>query len=274
MIERPATRDDLAAVLDLFCRYEERFRGFADSDAGDITDDWDRDDWEFARDSFVLEDHDGVVGYALASDEHADTVVDPDRYGRVLSERLLAFVEGHDRHLEHDAPDGDPATSEVLRDRGWTPARRFWRMRIAVGGPVPEPVWPAGVSVRSYARPGDDAAVHRVTTAARDIGGQHERTFDDWRGSLLDTDRFDGPLSRRRGLRRGGRRLPEPGRRRRGLRPPAAVAPAQRARAVREGRHARAGAVHAVGLALAVLVELSGNRFTTRRSSCRTLMLL
>jgi ribosomal protein S18 acetylase RimI-like enzyme len=56
-------------------------------------------------------------------------------------------------------------------------------------------VWPDGVVVRGYDRPRDDAAVHAlITTSFREIGGQHERTLEEWTGYLLDTDRFDADL--------------------------------------------------------------------------------
>jgi ribosomal protein S18 acetylase RimI-like enzyme len=33
-----------------------------------------------------------------------------------------------------------------------------------------------------------------ITTSFREIGGQHERTLEEWTGYLLDTDRFDADL--------------------------------------------------------------------------------
>ena len=195
MIERPATRDDLRAVMDLFCRYEQKHRGAPDTEPADILDDWDLPGWDFTTSTLVLEDEGRVLGYALVVEEHADTVVDVDHDDPALWERLLAWVEQHPVHLEHYVPDSDTQLNDLLRRRGWVDARRFWRMRIDFDGPVPEPVWPAGVEVRDYRRGEDDRAVHElITTSFREIGGQHERAFEQWRTFLLESDRFDPEL--------------------------------------------------------------------------------
>ena len=195
MIERPARRDDLDAVVDLFCRYEQQHRGAPDTDPSDVTDDWDLPGWDFARSTLVLEDDGRVVGYALVVQEHADTVVDVQRDDPALWDRLLSWVESHPVHLEHYVPDGDAVLDGRLAARGWTAARRFWRMRIELDGTVPEPVWPAGVEVRDYRRGEDDRAVHElVSTCFREIGGQQERPFEEWAQWLLETSRFDPSL--------------------------------------------------------------------------------
>lgn len=48
MLMRPATRDDLRAVVDLYCAYDVAFRGGVDTDDADLTDDGDRPgfDWQ------------------------------------------------------------------------------------------------------------------------------------------------------------------------------------------------------------------------------------
>lgn len=195
MIERPAAREDLDAIVDLFCRYETAYRGAPDTEPADVSDDWDLPDWDFARSSLVLEDGGAVVGYALVAQEQADTVVDVERDDPALWDRLLSWVEQHPGPLEHYAADGDTALGERLRRRGWLDARRFWRMRIDFDGPVPEPVWPQGVAVRDYRRGEDDRAVHElISTCFREIGGQHERSFEHWSQWLLDTSRFDPTL--------------------------------------------------------------------------------
>jgi mycothiol synthase len=195
VIERPATRDDLAAVVDLFCRYEERTRGFPDSDESDLLEDWDRDGFDFATSTLVLEDAERVIGFATVVEEYADAVLDVDRYDEQLQERLVAWCEEHPWALESYVPDGDPALGALLERRGWLPARRFWRMRLELDTPTPQPVWPEGVVVRDYQRPADDRPVHRlISESFREIGGEHERTFEQWSGYLLETERFDPSL--------------------------------------------------------------------------------
>ena len=193
MLSRPATRADLQAVVDLFCAYDVAFRGGPDTDETDLTDDWELDGFSFERQTLVLEDDGRVVGYATVVEEYADAVTTRDR-GDLLPQ-LLDWVEAHDGPLEHYVPDPDSARNAVMAARGWLPARRFWRMRVEHEGPPPRPAWPAGVVVRDYRRPDDDVAVHRlVTTAFAEIGGQHDRTLEAWRGFLVASERFDPQL--------------------------------------------------------------------------------
>ena len=199
MIFRPATRDDLAAVVALLARSDERYRGYVDSDESDLLDDWDSPGWDMEAGTLVLEDEGAVIGYATVSDDFADTVLDPDRYDEALAARLLGWVEAHPVHLEHYAPDTHPELNALLERRGWVATRRFWRLWRELDGAgapgLPEPQWPDGVRVREYSRPDDDVAVHALITASfREIGGQTERTLERWRQFLLDTDRFDPSL--------------------------------------------------------------------------------
>ena len=193
MIERPATREDLRAVVELFCAYDVAFRGGVDTDDTDFTDDWDKPGFDWAAATLVVEDDGRLVGFATVVEEYADVMTPADR--TELLPRLLEWVEQHPGGLEHYVPDPDAARNQVMAARGWRPARRFWRMRRELDGPTPAPVWPDGVVVRGYDRPRDDAAVHAlITTSFREIGGQHERTLEEWTGYLLDTDRFDADL--------------------------------------------------------------------------------
>ena len=195
MLLRPARREDVDPVLDLFCRYEERYRGFADSDASDITDDWDLPGFDLAASTRTLEDDGTVVGYAVADGTGwCDTVTEPDRAGERLVVPLLEWLETLPGTLEHFVPDSDTDLQAVLRERGWLPARVFWRMAIDLGPDLPEPVWPEGVTVRTYDRPSDDAAVHALVTSGLGESGETPKTLERWRASMLDNDKFDPSL--------------------------------------------------------------------------------
>lgn len=155
----------MPAVVELFCRYEERFRGAADTVADDITGDWTSSGFDVDRNTLVLE-QDGVpVGYAVHDgDGFSDSVTALD--ARPLLGLLLDWLESRGAALEHYVPDTDPELAALLEQRRWEPARRFWRMRRDLDGTAPEPVWPAGIRVRDYDRPADDRAVHRLITEA------------------------------------------------------------------------------------------------------------
>ena len=193
MTTRPATRDDLRAVVDMCCAYDVAFRAGVDTDDTDFTDDWDRDGFDWAASTLVVEDGGAVVGYATVVEEYADVMTVAGR--EELLPSLLQWVEEHGVAVEHYVPDPDADRNALMQARGWLPARRFWRMRRELDGTLPAPEWPDGVTVRTYERGRDDRAVHAlITTSFREIGGQHERSFEEWKGYLLDTERFDADL--------------------------------------------------------------------------------
>ena len=193
--ERPAGRDDLPTVVDLYGDYERAFRGAPDTDPSDVSRDWDEPGFDLATGTRVVEADGRVVGYAVLNPPEADTVVDLGVRDLGVEDRLLDWLEAQGTALEHYSPDTDPRLSDLLAARGWTAARRFWRMRRELDPPSPEPAWPQGVGVRDFARPGDERPVHAlITSAFAEIGGQHERTFEAWSAYLLDPAVFDPAL--------------------------------------------------------------------------------
>ena len=202
MIERPATPDDLAGITDLWVRFERATRGFVETDEGAVRDDWRAPGFDLAGDTLVLVDGGQVVGYALTDDTgDADSVADPARGGEGLEDRLLGWLEREgDRRrtpLRHYWAGDDAAAAERFRRRGWDAARTYWRMRIDLDTPTPEPRWPAGVTVRGLEPERDGRAAHEaLRTAFADIGdGSGQSSWEEWSALRLDPERFDGGLS-------------------------------------------------------------------------------
>lgn len=193
---RPAARTDLAAVVDLYCRYEQQHRGAPDTDEGDLLQDWDSEGFDLAASTRVLEQDGRVLGYAVTDGTGwADTVTEVERWGEGLQAALLDWLEGRGEHLHHYVPAADHDLAGLLERRGWHPARRYWRMRRELTAPAPRPAWPTGVVVRDYQRPGDDESVHAlVESAFAEIGDQPARTLTQWRAFLIGVERFDSEL--------------------------------------------------------------------------------
>jgi mycothiol synthase len=196
--ERPATRADLAAVLQLWLAFDVEVRGFPDSDETDVLGDWDVPGFDLGRQTLVLEDDGALVGYAVVSGDETDSTVHPDRFGQGLEERLLAWIEGAAEpglRVHHYSPVSLLALQDAFAARGWEPARRFWRMRIDHSGPGAVPEWPAGVSVRDFDLDGDARLAHRmVQDCFADIGSHTERSWDEWSVAMLAPERFDPAL--------------------------------------------------------------------------------
>jgi mycothiol synthase len=198
VLERPASRADLPAIVELWLAFDTAVRGFPDSDESDVTQDWDTPGFDLEKSTRVLVDDGRLVGYALVNGTETDSTVHPDRFGQGLEERLARWVEtaaAPGTVLEHFAPVALPVLNDVLATCGWSPARTFWRMRIAHDTPAPAPTWPAGVVVRGFDVERDARQVHAlVQTAFADIGGEHARTFEEWSVSVLDPVRLEPSL--------------------------------------------------------------------------------
>ena len=198
MITRPARRSDLAEVLALYVAFDLATRGFVDSDESDVTGDWDAPGFDMATGTLVLERDGRVAGYAVVdADGVADTVTDLARPDDGAVDRLLDFLEAQPHPvLQHYLQVGDAEGEARFAQRGWAPARRFWRMRVELTAPTPAPVWPEGVQVRELDPARDGRAVHEVVqTAFEDVGDGHvRRPYDAWAARMLG-DRFDPQLS-------------------------------------------------------------------------------
>lgn len=71
MLHRPASRDDLRAVVELFRAADVAYRGGVDTDDSDLTDDWDVPGFDFAASTLV-----GPVGLVVRDDDRPRDDVD------------------------------------------------------------------------------------------------------------------------------------------------------------------------------------------------------
>ncbi len=188
MRERPARTEDLAAVVDLWRRYETATSGAPETSEAEVLRDWRGPSADLEQRTRVLEDAGTLVGYAVV-DGHGgcDSVVDPGRPGEGLEDRLLAFLEETPGPLQHYWGSGDDAAADRFGRRGWTATRTFARLRRELDGTVPEPRWPAGTSVRDLEPDRDVGAAHALITRAFADIGDPRGTADlpSWRSGVL-----------------------------------------------------------------------------------------
>ncbi|RLL67496.1 mycothiol synthase [Streptomyces sp. Z26] len=139
--------------------------------------------------------HDGeLVGYAQLEDTDpveapaAELVVHPGHrgrgYGRRLGEALLSLSGKRLRVWAHG---GHPGARHLAQLLGLTLFRELRQMRRPLADlDLPEPVLPAGVTVRTFVPGGDDAAWLALNSAAfahhPEQGGLGQRDLDDRKG--------------------------------------------------------------------------------------------
>lgn len=208
LFRRPAA-DDAQQVLDLLIRCDVAEYGEPDSDLEDIQYEWSEID--LSQDAWLAFRPDGLlVGYAavltfgpdLRYDVHVDPSWSTETLGQVLlarcEERGPAFAAERERkpdcrvkaYVAH-VNDRDRRTFEQA---AWRPGKYITQMQIDLGQPLPEPRWPAGVTVRSPALGRDERSIYELIQIAFYQPGRQPPTFEEWQGALMRPELFDPSL--------------------------------------------------------------------------------
>lgn len=83
---------------------------------------------------------------------------------------------------------------KLFEDMGYTQIRSSYRMKIEMDAPVPEPVWPEGITLKPYDPETDAEAVYRADTEAfRDHFGFVEQPFESgFKDFMHNMTKFEG----------------------------------------------------------------------------------
>ena len=203
-LRRP-DRSDAEAVTDLVVAFDVNEFGAPDFELDDLLSDWASPGLSLQEDAWVAEAPDGrLAAYGiLYYDDDADVFVLPEFRGRGVGTELLGLVER--RALERKA-DGevvvgqalstvDTSGRELLQRAGYKPVRTYWRMVLELDGAPVEPVWPEGVTVRTFDPERDAKAVHAlVQSAFADNPPHREEPFAEWFARNIDREAFDPTL--------------------------------------------------------------------------------
>ena len=194
---RPATRDDAAAVAEVFAAVERSALGRSSFDEEAVLGWWQT--IAFETNTWLIEE-DGAPVAAAGAQVHggrgsAAGAVHPSAQGRGLGSRLVDLVEA--RMREEGAPRlhswtvaGDEAASALLASRGYREVRRFWDMAIDL---EEEPAQPT-VEIETF-REEDAPAFHAANEEAfEDHWEPHPETFDDWWSRQQARENYDPSL--------------------------------------------------------------------------------
>jgi GNAT superfamily N-acetyltransferase len=195
---RPATRDDLAAIADLFGSVEEAITGRPSQlDAAGV------DGWlhaiSFETNTWLFEEDGQFVACAFAQifgdRGNCAGAVRPSAWGRGLGARLVELTEervGEEGALRIHSwtVAGDAAAVELFERRGYCEVRRFWEMAIEFAADTPEP------SVRVEPFGDQDAmAFHAALEESfADHWGHKTESFEEWWTRQRNRDNFDPSL--------------------------------------------------------------------------------
>lgn len=144
---RPATRDDLAAIAELFGSVEEAVNGRPSQLDASAVDGWlhtisfETNTWLFEEDGLLVA---GAFAQCFGDRGNCAGAVRPSAWRRGLGGRLVDIMEGRlgeegAKRLHCWTVAGDAAADELFESRGYREVRRFWEMAIELRAEPPEP---------------------------------------------------------------------------------------------------------------------------------------
>ncbi len=195
--------DEEQAITDLIVARNLADHGEPEWDIEDLRSDWKRLGFELERDARVVVAPDGrLVAYA---DVHArpnkvqvgeSSLIHPDYLGMQLEQPFVALVES--LAAQHALPSvvwmREVGRSAPLVERGYTPARYLWQMRIEFDAPPPPAVWPKGYAVRIM-QEADEREAHALIDTAFTRPDRAPVPFDEWRRFIVERADFDRSLA-------------------------------------------------------------------------------
>lgn len=198
---------DARRTLDLIDRCEIAEYDETDSDLAELTHDWEQID--LSKDAWlVFNAEDVLVGYAAVL-PHGDGVRytffdDPEWPDGSLGRALLIQCDA--RGLVMAAEKQQPLEVTIYlaavneRNKGaaetaeFTLVRHHFQMWIDLAGPIAQPQWPEGVTVRTADPDQDAKAIHKLIVNAFSWGDKDPVSFEEWQGSMMRPDIFDPEL--------------------------------------------------------------------------------
>jgi mycothiol synthase len=200
---RPATADDLDAIVELFDAYDVWDFGRTDSVREHFEADWASSGFDPHTDSWlVTEESGGVVGFAYVQGMATETARDafgrvhPDHHGRGIGGFLVANTERRARTrpgikpaaVRNFATTTDASARALLEEHGYRRVRVFWHMERMLGhDPDPAPI--EGIDLRPM-RAGEERDIHAVMEESfAEHWGDATPPFDEW-GRFMDQPGF------------------------------------------------------------------------------------
>jgi mycothiol synthase len=203
---RPPTAADHSALVD-FVAEAQRAYGTGGASEGEIRDRLAGRFGDLERRYRVAVDDDRIAGWAYLWDpteSHERLFIDlcvyprDDRVDRALLDwgeaRAAEIMEGGPGRLLVSAADDNAGLAEELGRRGFEVVRQFFRMEIDHADAPAEPVWPAGITVRTF-RPDDARAVYEAADEAfADHWDHFQIRYEDWLHWGPEASNFDPTL--------------------------------------------------------------------------------
>ncbi len=216
---RPARISDLNDAVELFETCAKHAIGTSDVSLDDVRTEWQSPKFSLDKSVRVVHDNSGkMVGYVEVWDTDAVPVsiwiwcrIHPDNENHGIGSMLLNWAENRARKALPRVPDDVQVVMESgtyhgfrkghdrLIRQGMKRIRRFLTMSIELDKAVPDPRWPAVITVRTMSV---DEEIEPIVRAVRDAFQDHwgyvkqpfEETYERWRHFIQESKDFDPNL--------------------------------------------------------------------------------
>ncbi len=196
---RPYTDADFDAVFGLLDAASRHWRGEPASE-GELRTWLTMPTLDRANDIRLLERSGELVGYAdvdhIGEEWWCDVELAPGADAATVAPELLAWIESRARggRIRVWAPAKDASLRACVERAGFTVRRHSFSMEVDLDGDLPEPVWPDGISVRTF-REGDASVVYEAEREIwLDTWAPLQDTYEEWAHWSFAEERFDPAL--------------------------------------------------------------------------------
>jgi len=217
---RPATNDDISGVCEMIDAYSLDMHGIHNDARRNVELTWGQPGFSMETDTRIAVSAEGrIIGYGEVEDTSDPHVrisswmrVHPESREIGVDTALLEWIEeraskavpkapaGARVSLSHGVASQDTHLQQLLTDRGYSIVRYFLRMSIELDHEIPKPVWPEGVTIRTFVLEEDlEATVHTFRDSFCDHWGYVEQPFEEelkqWDHWIRSDEEFDPTLT-------------------------------------------------------------------------------
>jgi ribosomal protein S18 acetylase RimI-like enzyme len=181
---RPATLDDVPALLALQQRYDTHWFGAPEHDEDELLEDVGRVD-PLSENSMLLLDGDRLLGAAWWWGTNSNVLADPDAPREVFDAAIAWLSAAGVEVLE--ALSRDTGYVEALGARGWRHDRsQFELIRdLSDDWVLSQPKWPAGVHLTGLQDPPELYRLIYELAGWTEVPGHQGRSFEEWTSIFL-----------------------------------------------------------------------------------------
>lgn len=202
MTLRPPEDDDFDAILELLNAHQLAAFGEADQTEDELRTWLTSPSVEVERDIRVLEQDGRLVGYVDVDPSGdpplwwCDLKVAPDADADAIAAELVEWLEGRAEagRLRVWTSATDARFISAVERLGFAPARHSYRMEIDFVGEATDPVWPAGIAVRTLAEGEERRVFDGFVEVWQDTSDPPDETFEEWSHWMTRAETFEPSL--------------------------------------------------------------------------------